>query len=173
MTAGPPTTVARMTRITKKSSAWRGPSGLVACVRPGPAHGTVQNGPPVFARAALSLIFCGVALARSGSLLQYAAARSKPMPNPWAGDAVAARAGAKLFQRECADCHGGTGQGTRRAPALARALVRQAAPGALFWVLRNGSPGRRMPSFAHLPEAQRWQIIAFLQRAIPDITRGQ
>jgi mono/diheme cytochrome c family protein len=118
------------------------------------------------------LIFCGVVLARSGSLLQYAAARAKPLSNPTAGDAEAIRAGAKLYTRECAECHGADKQGTGRAPALAYELVRQAPPGALFWVLRNGSPGRRMPSFAHLPEAQRWQIVTFLQR-MPDKAPGQ
>jgi mono/diheme cytochrome c family protein len=119
------------------------------------------------------LIFSGVLLARSGSLLQYATARAKPLANPFAGDASAQRAGAKLYQRECADCHGADGHGAGRAPALAYGPVRQAQPGALFWVLRNGSPARRMPSFAHLPEAQRWQIITFLQRGTPDKARGQ
>jgi hypothetical protein len=38
-----------------------------------------------------------------------------------------------------------------------------ASPGTLFWVLRNGSLRRGMPSFAHLPEPARWQIITFLQ----------
>ena len=39
----------------------------------------------------------------------------------------------------------------------------EASPGALFWVLRNGSLKRGMLSFAHLPEAQRWQIITYLK----------
>lgn len=119
------------------------------------------------------LLCCGVLAARSGSLLQYAAARAKPRVNPFAGDARAAQAGVKLYQRECADCHGERGQGLGRAPALAHALVQQAAPGALFWILRNGSPGRRMPSFAHVPEAQRWQIITFLQRGMSAQAAGQ
>jgi hypothetical protein len=42
-------------------------------------------------------------------------------------------------------------------------MVRQAKPGTLYWILRNGSLCRGMPSFAHLPEDQRWQIITFLQ----------
>ena len=115
----------------------------------------------------VALLGCVLLLARPGSLLQLAGERATPRTNPFADDAVAARGGAKLFARECADCHGARGQGVGRAPALSSALVRQASPGALFWVLRNGSPGRRMPSFAHLPEAQRWQIITFLQRAMP------
>jgi hypothetical protein len=49
-----------------------------------------------------------------------------------------------------------------RAPPLNQADVSKAAPGALFWVLRNGSLYRGMPPFAHLPKPQRWQIITFL-----------
>ena len=36
--------------------------------------------------------------------------------------------------------------------------------GALFWALRNGSLNKGMPSFAHLPNPQRWQIITFLRQ---------
>ncbi len=42
----------------------------------------------------------------------------------------------------------------------------RAVPGALFWILRNGDLRHGMPPFAHLPEAQRWQIIEFLQSGI-------
>lgn len=124
-------------------------------------------------RPVLIVLFCGVLLARSGSLLQYAARRAKPLANPLAGDASAPQAGAKLYRRECAECHGERGQGEGRVPPLAHALIRQAQPGTLFWILRNGSPGRRMPSFAHLPEAQRWQIVTFLQRSMSAPTAGE
>ena len=84
--------------------------------------------------------------------------------NPFAGEDRAQRAGAKLFARECAQCHGAAGSGGKYAPTLAQLEVSQAPPGALFWVLKNGSLWRGMPSFAHLPESQRWQIVAYLQR---------
>jgi mono/diheme cytochrome c family protein len=42
-------------------------------------------------------------------------------------------------------------------------MVRQAPPGAIFWVLRNGALWRGMPSFSHLPEQQRWQIVTYLK----------
>jgi len=54
-----------------------------------------------------------------------------------------------------------------KAPPLNQAEVREASPGALFWVLRNGSLKRGMPSFAHLPDAQRWQIITYLKTLKP------
>lgn len=37
------------------------------------------------------------------------------------------------------------------------------APGTLSWVLRNGSIWHGMPSLAHLPEQQRWEIVSFLR----------
>lgn len=105
-------------------------------------------------------------LLRADSLLQTASARAVPRTNPYAGNADAVSAGGKIFAMECAACHGqnGTGRGRPRTPVLDSPSVRAAAPGALFWILRNGSASHRMPSFSQLPEEQRWQIVAFLQR---------
>ena len=83
--------------------------------------------------------------------------------NPFQGNETARRAGAKLYARECAACHGAKREGHGKAPALRQMEVYAAPPGVLFWILRNGSLYRGMPSFAHLPEPQRWQIITFLQ----------
>jgi mono/diheme cytochrome c family protein len=83
--------------------------------------------------------------------------------NPVNNDDQARRAGAKLFSRECASCHGANAQGIGRALPLRQPEVYKAAPGVLFWVLKNGSIYRGMPSFAHLPEPQRWQIVTFLR----------
>ncbi len=98
-----------------------------------------------------------------GSLIFRASIRAKQERNPYEGSEEARRAGAKLFVRECAACHGADRQGSEKAPPLDQPEVHDAAPGALFWVLRNGDLRHGMPSFAHLPEAQRWQIIEFLQ----------
>lgn len=113
-------------------------------------------------RNAASHLLFSVALAGGLTPLQQAPAKSAELNNPFAGSTIAVRAGAKLYQRECAACHGPNREGGGKAASLNRGLVRQAAPGALFWVLRNGSLNQGMPSFAHLPEAQRWQIITFL-----------
>jgi mono/diheme cytochrome c family protein len=86
------------------------------------------------------------------------------MSNPLDGQERAQRAGAKLFARECSSCHGRNGVGgLGKAPPLRQSEVYDAPPGALFWILRNGALHRGMPSFAHLPEAQRWQIISWLK----------
>ncbi len=108
----------------------------------------------------------GAAIALAGAeetLMLQASIKAKRERNPYEGSDEARRAGAKLYARECAACHGRDRQGGERAPALDQPEVRDAAPGALFWILRNGDLRHGMPSFAHLPEAQRWQIIEFLQ----------
>ena len=109
------------------------------------------------------LLTAASAWARVGTLVQQAPVRVKALGNPFEGQERAQRAGAKLFARECASCHGPDGAGMGKAPRLNQADVQGAAPGALFWVLRNGSLKRGMPSFAHLPESQRWQIIVYLK----------
>jgi mono/diheme cytochrome c family protein len=98
-----------------------------------------------------------------GSLLQRIPSRLPDRVNPVGSSGDAARAGRKLFSRQCASCHGLMGEGIGKAPPLTSVEVRNASPAALFWVLRNGSMKRGMPSFAHLPEPQRWQIVTYLQ----------
>lgn len=95
--------------------------------------------------------------------LDRAPATSASRLNPYDRQDAAKQAGAKLYQRHCSACHGENAGGRGRAPALASPDVRGAAPGALFWVLRNGSLRRGMPSFSHLPEQQRWQIVTYLK----------
>jgi hypothetical protein len=41
--------------------------------------------------------------------------------------------------------------------------VQNAADGEIFWLLRNGSLRRGMPSWSALPEPSRWQIIAYVK----------
>ena len=91
--------------------------------------------------------------------MQTAPARAAEKPNPFEGDEQARRAGGKLYARECASCHGKNREGRRNVPPLNQPEVRNAASGTLFFVLRNGSLHRGMPSFAHLPEAQRAKLM--------------
>jgi len=102
------------------------------------------------------------ASAAAQSPVRMAPAKFATRANPFQGSESARLAGAKLFARECAACHGAAGEGSAKAPALRRSEVSQAPPGALFWVLENGSLRNGMPSFAHLPEPQRWQIVTYL-----------
>jgi mono/diheme cytochrome c family protein len=109
------------------------------------------------------LLACGIVAASFGSLIQHAPLSATKLKNPFANNEQAQLAGAKLYARECASCHGENREGRRSVPPLIQQEVHDAAPGTLFWVLRNGSLRRGMPSFAHLPEPHRWQIISFLQ----------
>ena len=87
--------------------------------------------------------------------------------NPLAGSPELAAGGRKLFQRQCAQCHGAQGQGLKNAADLQLPVVQQQGDGALFWKITNGNPRRAMPSFSGLPELQRWQIVLYL-RTLPN-----
>jgi len=108
------------------------------------------------------LLFASLLAAADRRPLNQAPPKDASRANPYEQQAEAQRAGRKLYLRECSSCHGHSGEGGRHAPALAPSMD-HAHPGAIFWVLRNGSLWRGMPSFSHLPEAQRWQIIAYLK----------
>jgi mono/diheme cytochrome c family protein len=114
-------------------------------------------------RTLLSIFACSIALGQHVSPIYDAPQRWTEKRNPLEGDERARRAGAKLFARECAPCHGASGQGIGKPPPLNGLNVSGAPPGALFWVLENGSLWHGMPSFSHLPEQQRWQIITFVR----------
>lgn len=111
------------------------------------------------------LLFAAAALS-AADLVQRAPADVAGKTNPLQGDERARRAGAKLYARQCSACHGRDREGIGKAPPLNSTIVSEGSPGALFWVLRNGALKPGMPSFAHLPERQRWQIITFLQGKI-------
>ncbi len=86
--------------------------------------------------------------------------------NPMAAEAGSIAAGAKLFRQHCASCHGSDARGRNRRPDLHSDRVRDATPGQLEWLLRNGSLKNGMPSWSRLPEPQRWQLVTFL-KSIP------
>jgi glucose/arabinose dehydrogenase len=92
-----------------------------------------------------------------------APATAEQSKNPYAGKHAAAQAGANLFARHCASCHGPTGGGTGNIPALAKGPTQSAADGAIFWFITQGDPNNGMPSWANLSEQQRWQVITYLK----------
>jgi mono/diheme cytochrome c family protein len=83
--------------------------------------------------------------------------------NPLEDDSDAAKAGNKLYQRHCTECHGLAGAGSEDGPSLRTREVQDAPSGTLFWVLTNGSVRSGMPVWSKLPETQRWQIVAYVR----------
>jgi mono/diheme cytochrome c family protein len=97
------------------------------------------------------------------SELRNAPEKARIRDNPMEDDPNAVRVGKKLFAQHCAECHGATGEGSRKAPSLRVAEVQQAAPGTLFWILTNGVVRRGMPVWSRLPEPQRWNIVSYIK----------
>ena len=42
--------------------------------------------------------------------------------------------------------------------------MREIPDGQLFWVIKNGSPGTRMPSFGTMSDEQVWQVILYVRQ---------
>ncbi len=95
--------------------------------------------------------------------LAKAPAKAAAKRNPLEGDPEARAAGAKLFARHCAECHGENANGAKKGPSLRVPEVQQAEPGALFWLLTNGVVRKGMPVWSKLPDAQRWQLVTYIK----------
>ena len=85
------------------------------------------------------------------------------MKNPLAGKADAAQAGANLYAKKCALCHGDKGQGVANIPAVSKDPTQSATDGAIFWFITKGAPGNGMPAWSSLPANQRWQIVTYIR----------
>lgn len=93
--------------------------------------------------------------------------RARARLNPLESDPEAIAAGGKLFSQHCAECHGNTAEGSKKAPNLRAEEVQEATAGTLFWILTNGVVRRGMPVWSKLPEPERWQIVSFLKSLPP------
>jgi mono/diheme cytochrome c family protein len=89
--------------------------------------------------------------------------KERTRENPYDSQTSAIAAGAKLFRQNCSSCHGSEAMGTEKHPNLHSDRIRNATPGELEWLLRNGSMKNGMPSWSRLPEQQRWQIVSYLK----------
>lgn len=95
--------------------------------------------------------------------LQKAPEKARERRNPLENDPDAVVAGALLFEQHCAECHGKSSEGTRKAPSLRAPEVQNATPGTLFWLLTNGVVRKKMPVWSKLPEPQRWQLVRYIK----------
>lgn len=95
---------------------------------------------------------------------------SAQLKNPYTEQGTAAASGSHLYATHCASCHGTHGQGTGNVPALAQSAIQSAPAGEIFWFITTGSVDNGMPSWASLPEQERWQIVTYLKS--PDNFQG-
>jgi cytochrome c oxidase cbb3-type subunit 2 len=112
----------------------------------------------------LLLLASTLAFAASRAWWEHVPAKDHARVSPMSGKPDAVPAGAQLYRDHCAQCHMADGKGDgRKKPSLLTPRVHAASDGDLEWFLRRGDLGHGMPSWSNLPEAQRWQIIAYLR----------
>jgi len=117
--------------------------------------------------SALVLFSLGIAFAAETSHWGSVPARDHARSNPLAQKPESVAAGAKLYRDHCQQCHGADAQGDgHKKPSLRTPTLHSASDGDLEWFLRQGDLRHGMPSWSNLPQAQRWQIIAYL-RSLP------
>ena len=94
-------------------------------------------------------------------------------------DQESLQAGAEIFQRQCAVCHGESGRGDGPAaqglnPKPANFLDREHSaiygPGEKFWIIGNGSGETGMPAFPGLSLVDRWNLVNHIYRLQGDET---
>ncbi len=116
--------------------------------------------------AILYLIICSALAfaAASHSHWENVPLKDEGRTNPFSGQPAAIAAGALVYREHCGECHKTDARGDgRKRPSLRTQSVRSATDGDLEWFLRRGDLGRGMPSWSSLPEAQRWQVVAYLR----------
>ena len=84
--------------------------------------------------------------------------------NPLASDATAVAGGRDLYGQICQSCHGPSGQGSDRGPALATtALLHGNGDADLFRSIRSGVPGTQMAGFPGLSDTDTWRLVAYVR----------
>lgn len=122
--------------------------------------------PLIIAAFALSTMAClGLAQTAKPSTDKWEApADAAAKPNPEAQNPDAPAVGHKLYMRTCVGCHEEDGSGKDTGAANLRSPeVQSQSDGALFWKISNGNTAAGMPSFASLPETDRWDVVTFLR----------
>lgn len=91
-------------------------------------------------------------------------AKDHARTNPLTANPNVVESGGAIYKEHCAQCHGAdaTGDGKKK-PALKSNEIKNATDGDLEWFLRQGDLRGGMPSWSSLPQAQRWQLVAYLR----------
>lgn len=100
------------------------------------------------------------------------------MKNPLPETKENIKAGETLFKVDagptpCLVCHGFEGNGMGIIHEQLQPKPRnftcyytmgELSDGQLFWIIKNGSPGTRMPAFGALSDEQVWQLVLYIRR---------
>jgi len=119
--------------------------------------------PTILISIILIPVLLGTVLLAQDRSFHNAPDSARALKNPFEGKPEAVQVGKRLYGRNCLSCHGKTGRGTGNVPSLVDAKVQSAADGEVFWFITKGSKENGMPSWAFLPQAQRWQIVAYVK----------
>src|ERR1700761_1568200 len=112
-------------------------------------------------------LFCmsfspGLLIAQSGGF-HNAPASAASEKNPLEGQTAAIEAGKTSYASHCAACHGASGEGTGNVPQLAHGALQGVPDGSIFWYITKGGLENGMPSWASLPEQERWQLVTYIK----------
>jgi glucose/arabinose dehydrogenase len=88
---------------------------------------------------------------------------TKTLSNPLSNQKDAIPKGRALYLQHCSSCHGKNAEGSGNIPALVDGNIETVTPGELFWFVTHGDPHNGMPSWAQLPETQRWRIVSYVK----------
>lgn len=113
----------------------------------------------VFVAASLS----SVLLRAQNQNFHNAPTSATALKNPVENQKDAITHGRKMYLQKCASCHGKNGEGSGNIPALVDGNIESVTPGELFWFVTHGDPKNGMPSWAQLPDNQRWQIVSYVK----------
>ena len=102
--------------------------------------------------------------ANSATHWEQVPAKDHARQNPLADQPAATAAGALVYREHCQQCHQANAQGDgHKRPSLRSERIRSASDGDIEWFLRQGDLYHGMPSWSSLPQAQRWQLVAYLR----------
>ena len=118
----------------------------------------------------LFVVLTSLRFQKSGGSKFVAPASANELKNPLKDNASATAEGKKIYDNNCAICHGAKGKGDgvaaaglNKAPAdHTSAVVQEQSDGALFWKISEGS--NPMPAYkAVYSETQRWQLVNYIR----------
>ena len=126
-----------------------------------PPRGNPQNSVPIYGTAAP-----GFAYGREAAIATIN--EMSGIANPVAADARSLDNGRKLFQINCAPCHGPSGGGNGPAVrygmagiALTNDRVRGLSDGYIWGMIRNGRG--LMPTYNRIEERERWDVVNYVR----------